>query len=66
MGIISKITGTQPTEIKNPISDSALTQDEIGFLLTCLKDVTIRGEQVEQFYGLVIKLQNQYIEQQPK
>ena len=66
MGIISKITGTQPTEIKNPISDSALTQDEIGFLLTCLKDVTIRGEQVEQFYGLVIKLQNQFIEQQPK
>jgi hypothetical protein len=66
MGILSKITGNQPTEIKNPISDSALTQDEIGFLLTCLKDVTIRGEQVEQFYGLVIKLQNQYIEQQPK
>ncbi len=66
MGILSKITGNQPTEIKNPISDSALTQDEIGFLLTCLKDVTIRGEQVEQFYGLVIKLQNQFIEQQPK
>jgi len=66
MGIISKITGNQPTEIKNPISGCALTQDEIGFLLTCLKDVTIRGEQVEQFYGLVIKLQNQYIEQQPK
>ena len=66
MGILSKITGTQPNEIKNPISDNALTQDEIGFLLTCLKDVTIRGEQVEQFYGLVIKLQNQYIEQQPK
>ena len=66
MSIISKITGTQPKEIKNPISDNALTQDEIGFLLTCLKDVTIRGEQVEQFYGLVIKLQNQFIEQQSK
>ena len=66
MGILSKITSTQPNEIKNPISDNALTQDEIGFLLTCLKDVTIRGEQVEQFYGLVIKLQNQFIEQQSK
>ena len=66
MGILSKITGNQPNEIKNPISDNVLTQDEIGFLLTCLKDVTIRGEQVEQFYGLVIKLQNQFIEQQPK
>jgi hypothetical protein len=66
MGILSKITGNQPTEIKNPISDSALTQDEIGFLLTCLKDVTIRGEQVEQFYSMVIKLQNQFIEQQSK
>ena len=66
MGILSKITGNQPNEIKKPISDNVLTQDEIGFLLTCLKDVTIRGEQVEQFYGLVIKLQNQFIEQQPK
>ncbi len=66
MGILSKITNTQPNEIKNPISDNALTQDEIGFLLSCLKDVTIRGEQVEQFYGMVIKLQNQFIEQQSK
>jgi hypothetical protein len=66
MGLLSKITGTQPNEINNPISDNALTQDEIGFLLTCLKDVTIRGEQVEQFYGLIIKLQNQFIEQQTK
>ena len=66
MGILSKLTNNQSNEIKNPISDSVLTQDEIGFLLTCLKDVTIRRDQVEQFYGLIIKLQNQYIEQQPK
>ena len=66
MGILSKLTNNQSYETKNPISDSVLTQDEIGFLLTCLKDVTIRGDQVEQFYGLIIKLQNQYIEQQPK
>ena len=63
MGILSKLTNNQSDEIKNPISDSVLTQDEIGFLLTCLKDVMIRGEQVEQFYGLVVKLQNQFIEQ---
>ena len=66
MGILSKLMNNQSNEIKNPISDSVLTQDEIGFLLICLKDVTIKGDQVEQFYGLIIKLQNQYIEQQSK
>jgi hypothetical protein len=63
MGILSKLTNNEYTDNKNPISENVLTTDEIGFLLTCLKDVMIRGNQVEQFYGLVIKLQNQYIEQ---
>jgi len=63
MGILSKLTNNEYTDNKNPVSENVLTTDEIGFLLTCLKDVMIRGNQVEQFYGLVIKLQNQYIEQ---
>lgn len=65
MGILSKLAGNNipEPETNNPISENVLTTDEIGFLLTCLKDVMIRGEQVEQFYGLVVKLQNQFIEQ---
>jgi len=38
-----------------------LTAQELEYLLTTLKSATLKGEQVEQFYNLVIKLQNQYI-----
>jgi hypothetical protein len=40
-----------------------LVQEELEFVLNSLKDVTIAGSQVEMFYNLVVKLQNQYIEQ---
>ena len=38
-----------------------LSIQEIQYLLSLLKETTIRGEQVEFFYNLVIKLQNQII-----
>ena len=62
MSIVSKLVN------KNPISTTKfdanqLSKDEIEFLLTTLKSSTIVGEQVEMFYNLVVKLQNQYIEQ---
>jgi hypothetical protein len=40
-----------------------LTKQEIEFLLTILKDVSIRGEHVETFYNLILKLQEQYLKQ---
>lgn len=55
LDIINK--GKQP-EITNP---NQLNPQELEFLLNMLKSSTIRGEQVELFYGLVIKLQNQYL-----
>lgn len=59
MSIINKIAAAvTPTSDPNKLSTT-----EIEFLLNSLKTVTITGEHVEMFYNLVIKLQNQYIEQ---
>jgi len=59
MGIINKLTNA----ITSTIDPNQLSPEEIEFLLNQLKSVTIVGEQVEMFYNLIIKLQNQYIEQ---
>ena len=40
-----------------------LTKQEIEFLLVILKDVSIRGEYVETFYNIILKLQEQYLKQ---
>ena len=61
MSIISKIIGTpQPPVIE---TQNQLSKEELEFILTALKDVTITGAQVEMFYNLVVKLQNQYVDQ---
>lgn len=60
MSIISKIT---PAPTADP---NVLDLHELEFILTSLKSVTITGEQVEMFYNLVVKLQNQYIDKQKK
>lgn len=38
-----------------------LTVQDLEYLLHVLKNSTLKGDQVEHFYNLVIKLQNQYI-----
>ena len=60
MSIISKIVG-QPTSLS--IDANQLSKEELEFVLTALKDVTITGIQVEMFYNLILKLQNQYVDQ---
>ena len=60
MGIINKLTNV----INSPTIDpNQLSTEEIEFLLNSLKSITIVGEQVEMFYNMVVKLQNQYVEQ---
>lgn len=49
---------TQAPDVNN------LSAQELELLLNALKSTTIIGEQVELFYNLVIKLQNQYTELQ--
>jgi hypothetical protein len=52
------------TPFKNtaPISENDLSLPELEFLINTLKDIDLKGYQVEIFYNMVIKLQNQYIE----
>jgi hypothetical protein len=59
MGIINKLSNA----ITSPANENQLSSEEIEFLLNALKTTTIMGEQVEMFYNMVVKLQNQYIEQ---
>ena len=61
MGIVNKIIGT---DNKTQVPDvNKLNTQELEFLLNILKQAPLYGEQVEMFYNLVVKLQNQYIEQ---
>ena len=46
-----------------PEPASQLTKQEIEFLLMMLKDVSVRGDQVETFYNIILKLQDQYLKQ---
>ncbi len=41
-----------------------LSKQELETLLIIIKNTTITGEQVELFYNLIIKLQNQYTQSQ--
>ena len=62
--IFSKATNQTNTQ-QEPIQDpNKLTGPEIDFLLRTLKTCTLKGEQVELFYNMIIKLQNQYLDQQ--
>jgi len=58
MSIIDKLKSTSKTQSANQ-----LTKQEIEFLLVMLKDVLVRGDQVETFYNIILKLQEQYLKQ---
>lgn len=45
------------------VDPNQLNTQELQLALNLLKQSTIKGEQVEVFYNLVVKLQNQYISQ---
>jgi len=45
------------------IDPNKLNSQELQLALQLLKEVSIKGEQVQVFYNLVVKLQNQYLEQ---
>jgi hypothetical protein len=46
-----------------PLSSNQLTAKEVEVLLSMIKRTTFLGEDIEPLYNLVLKLQNQYIEQ---
>jgi hypothetical protein len=60
MGILDKIrTSSSPQEQPS----NQLTIQEIEVLLSMIKRTTFLGEDIEPLYNLIIKLQDQYIEQ---
>lgn len=58
MGILDKVVKKEVEQDPNKLNAS-----EIQIALQLLKLATIKGEQVEIFYNLVVKLQNQFLEQ---
>lgn len=48
-----------PEEQFQPIE---LDVNELEFLLKVLGNCDLKGHQVEMFYGLIVKLQNQYLQ----
>jgi hypothetical protein len=51
------------SNIENTLSPNQLTLREIEILLSLIRRSTFLGEDLESLYNMVIKLQNQYIEQ---
>jgi hypothetical protein len=62
VGTINSESQTQ----NNPQSSNQLTVKEIGVLLSLIKRSNFLGEDIEPLYNMVIKLQNQYLEQQSR
>jgi hypothetical protein len=60
MGILDKIRTSSSSE-EQP--SNQLTIQEIEVLLSMIKRTTFLGEDIEPLYNLIIKLQDQYIEQ---
>lgn len=50
--------------VNNPLSTNELDKIEIEYLLRILGNADLKGKEVEMFYNLVIKLQQQYISKQ--
>ena len=55
------IVGVPP--IDSPTPDTKLTKEEIEVILNMVKQTTFQGSAIEPLYKLIVKLQNQYLEQ---
>ena len=64
MGFSAKhIEGSTPSQNNQPSFNHQLTAKEIEVILSMIKKTTFLGEDIEPLYNLIIKLQNQYLEQ---
>jgi hypothetical protein len=61
--IISKVMSliNQMKHKKEDVVPSTLTKSDIEFLLKMIKESSFKGDQLEQVYTVVYKLQQQYI-----
>ena len=57
------VQGNTTSKIENTLSPDQLNVKEIEILLSLIRRSTFLGEDLEPLYNMVIKLQNQYLEQ---
>jgi hypothetical protein len=57
------VQGNTTSKIENTLSPNQLNVKEIEILLSLIRRSTFLGEDLEPLYNMVIKLQNQYLEQ---
>jgi hypothetical protein len=60
MSLLNKIQGNPTVETQSAPSNSDLSQKEIEFILSTLRDGTFKGSQVVELYNVVLKLQQQH------
>ena len=65
--VVANTLVQQPTQTQQPINNtptqsSELELPELEFLLKVLSSADLKGNQVEMFYNLTIKLQNQFVQ----
>lgn len=57
--VIPANNSNQDSKLVDLVDD--LNKIELEYLLTMLKNADLKGYEIEMFYNLVLKLQNQYI-----
>lgn len=60
MSILNKLNPKTPSQ---NVGEFSLTRSELEFVLALIKNSVFKGEQLEELYTIVYKLQNQYLEQ---
>ena len=55
-------TETQKINTTTPALSDDLDLQELEFLLKVIGNADLKGHQIEMFYRMVVKLQNQYIQ----
>lgn len=62
MGIVQNQNKNNPAQSTSTGQDYSLNKSELEFLLLLVKRSTFLGEQIEEVYNTVYKLQQQYLD----
>jgi hypothetical protein len=60
------IIAGESTSVQASVNSNELNPQELEYILNLLKNTDLKGFQIELFYGLAIKLQNQYLKKTTK
>ena len=60
MSLLNKVQRNPTVETEPALLNSDLSQKEIEFILSTLRESTFKGNQVVELYNAVLKLQQQY------